>query len=134
MGARLQYAKVIDREKFIIGGGKIHPGLNNLVIVNGEPGVTAAFLLLRGWTGEYGTFTEQWRIESPGGTSIYEGTPRELHLATRDHVERLEDEVADLKIEYAADDYRVVFTLDDREVALVDFPIGAQEPPEETGE
>jgi hypothetical protein len=132
MGARLQYAKVIDREKFIIGGGKIHPGLSNQVVVNGEPGVAAAFLLLRGWTGEYGTFTEQWRIESPGGTAVYEGIPRELHIATRDHVERLEDEVADLKIDYAADDYRVVFTLDDREVARMDFPIGAQEQPEET--
>ena len=132
MGARLLYAKVIDREKFIIGGGKIHPGLSSQVVVNGEPGVAAAFLLLRGWTGEYGTFTEQWRIESPGGTAVYEGIPRELHIATRDHVERLEDEVADLKIDYAADDYRDVFTLDDREVARMDFPIGAQEQPEET--
>jgi hypothetical protein len=131
MGARLLYAKVIDREKFIIGGGKIHPGLSNKVIVNGEPGVAAAFLLLRAWTGEYGTFTEQWRIESPGGTSVYEGIPRELHIATRDHVERLQDEVADLKIAYAADDYRVVFTLDEREVARMDFPIGAHERPEE---
>jgi hypothetical protein len=132
MGARLQYAKVIDREKFIFGGGKIHPGLSSQVVVNGEPGVAAVFLLLRGWTGEYGTFTEQWRIESPGGTAVYEGIPRELHIATRDHVERLEDEVADLKIDYAADDYRVVFMLDDREVARMDFPIGAQEQPEET--
>ena len=131
MGARLQYAKVIDREKFIIGGGKIHPGLSNHVVVNGEPGVAAAFLLLRGWTGGHGTFTEGWRIESPGGTTLYESTPRELHIAAKSHVEKLEDEVADLKIDYAADDYRVVFLLDDREVAGVDFPVRPQKDHEE---
>jgi hypothetical protein len=125
MGARLQYAKIIDREKFIIRGGKIHPGLPNYVVVNEEPGVAGAFLILRGWTGAHGTFTEQWRIETPGGTTLYKSTPRELHLATTDHTERLEDEVADLKVEYAADDYRIVFSLDDREVARATFPIRA---------
>jgi hypothetical protein len=134
MGTRLQYAKVVDREKFIIQGGRIHPGLRNYVVVNGEPGVAAAFLVLRGWTGAHGTFTEQWRVESPGGTTLYRSTPRELHMATIDHVEKLEDEVADLKIDYAADDYRVVFSLDDREVARVDFPIRATEDSDEEPE
>jgi hypothetical protein len=46
-----------------------------------------------------------------------------LHLATQTHLERLEDEVADLDFEFAADDYNVVFTLDDREVARVTFSV-----------
>src|SRR2546423_2317473 len=123
MGARLNYAKVIDRERFFIRGGKLHPGLENEVLAGSEPGRVAAFLLLRGWSDEHGTFTEQWHIESPGGTSIYEGTPREVHIATNTHVERLEDEVADLDIEYASEDYELVFSLDDRQVARVRFPI-----------
>jgi hypothetical protein len=125
MGARLLYAKVVDRERFMIRGGKIHPGLDNEVLVNDEPGRAAAFLVLRAWSEERGTFTEQWRVESPGGSTLYSSTPRELHIASESHVERLEDEVVDLQIEYAADDYCVVFILDDREVARVDFPIRA---------
>jgi hypothetical protein len=123
MGARLQYAKVVDRERFYFRGGKLHPGLDNETVVNDEPGRVAAFLILRGWGEDHGTFTEQWRIESPGGTALYTSTERELHLASDSHVERLEDEVNDLEIEYAADDYCVVFKLDEREVARVNFPI-----------
>lgn len=123
MGARLMYAKVVDRQRFMIRGGKIHPGLDNEVLINEEPGRVAAFLVLRAWSEERGTFTEQWRLESPVGSKLYTSTPRELHLATESHVERLEDEIADLEIEYAAEDYCVVFQLDDREVARVDFPI-----------
>jgi hypothetical protein len=123
MGARLQYAKVIDRQRFLIRGGKVHPGLDNETIVNTEPGRVAAFLILRAWGEDRGTFTEQWRIESPGGSALYTSTERELHFASQTHVERLEDEVADLEIQYAADDYTVVFLLDDREVARVNFPI-----------
>jgi hypothetical protein len=123
MGARLVYAKVIDRERFLIRGGKVHPGLNNEVLVDSEPGRVAAFLVLRGWGEDRGTFTEQWRVETPGGTALYTSTERELHLPSNSYVERLEDEVIDLEIEYAADDYSVVFNLDDREVARVNFPI-----------
>jgi hypothetical protein len=54
---------------------------------------------------------------------VYESLPREIHLATTDHVEKLEDELSDLEFEYAADDYNVVFLLDDREVARVTFPV-----------
>lgn len=131
MGARLNYAKVIDNNEFYARGCKLHPGLPNLVLVREEPGATAAFLVLRGWVEDRGTFTEQWRIESPGGRSIYESVPREIHLPTREHVERLEDEVSDLEIEYTADDYNVVFSLDDMEVARVEFPIRAEERPDE---
>ena len=123
MGARLQYAKVIDRELFYIRGGRLHPGLHNQVVVADEPGVVAAFLVFRAWGDDKGTFTEQWRIETPGGTAIYESAPQELHIASNEHVEKLEDEVADLRVEYAADDYSVVFVLDDREVARVGFPV-----------
>jgi hypothetical protein len=123
MGARLQYAKVIDREIFFIRGGRLHPGLHNDVVVADEPGIAGAFLVLRAWGDDKGTFTEQWRIESPGGTSMYESAPRELHIANSGHIERLEDEVADLHVDYTADDYRVVFVLDDRAVARVNFPV-----------
>ena len=123
MGARLQYAKVVDREFFFHHGGKLHPGLNNRVVLNDEPGRAGAFLVMRAWTDDHGTFTEQWRIETPGGKVVYESLPRELHLATTQHVEKLEDEVADLDFEYSADDYNVVFVLDDSEAARVTFPV-----------
>jgi hypothetical protein len=123
MGARLQYAKVIDRELFYVRGARIHPGLESRVVLLDEPGRAAAFLVMRGWSDDHGTFTEQWRIESPGGTSLYESAPREIHIATTRHVEKLEDEVADLEFQFAADDYTVVFSLDERVVARVTFPV-----------
>ena len=125
MGARLQYAKVVDRELFFTRGGKLHPGLENCVVLDDAPGQAGAFLVMRGWTDDHGTFTEQWRIETPGGRVVYESLPRELHLATVSHVEKLEDEVADLDFEYAADDYNVVFVLDDSIAARVTFPVQA---------
>jgi hypothetical protein len=123
MGARLVYAKVIDREVFMIRGGKIHPGLENEVVVQSEPGIAGAFLVLRAWSDDHGSFTEQWRIEGPAGLKIYESLPREVHLATETHTERLEDELADMEFEFASDDYHAVFLLDDLEVARVRFPV-----------
>ena len=123
MGARLHYAKVIDRELFYKRGGRVHPGLENTVVIDEEPGRAAVFLVLRAWGDDRGTLTEQWRIESPGGRVVYESTAREVHLATMNHVERLEDEVADLDLEFAADDYNLVLILDEREVARVSFPV-----------
>jgi hypothetical protein len=123
MGARLVYAKVIDREVFLIRGGKVHPGLENEVIVQSEPGPAGAFLVMRAWNDDHGTFTEQWRIEAPGGLTVYESLPRELHLATASHTERLEDELSDIEFEFAADDYLAVFLLDEMEVARVRFPV-----------
>jgi hypothetical protein len=123
MGARLQYAKVIDRQLYYARGGRVHPKLENEVVLQQEPGRAGAFLVLRGWTDDHGGFTEQWRIESPGGERLYGGTPREIHLATPDHVERLEDEVADLDLDYAAEDYTLVLYADENEVARVDFPV-----------
>lgn len=123
MGARLHYAKVIDRSLFLTRGAKVHPALENKVVLQDEPGTAGVFLVLRAWGDDHGTFTEQWRIESPGGEVLYESVPRELHLATETHVERLEDEVGDLVLQYTADDYNVVFTLDEMEVARATFPV-----------
>jgi hypothetical protein len=130
MGARLVYAKVIDREVFLIRGGKIHPGLENDVVVQSEPGTAGAFLVLRAWSDDHGTFTEQWKIEAPGGLTLYESLPREIHLATEAHTERLEDELADVEFEFTSDDYHAVFLLDELEVARVRFPVrlAAEEP------
>jgi hypothetical protein len=126
MGARLQYAKVIDRERFYARGGRIHPKLESGVVLDSEPGRAGAFLVLRGWTDDHGSFTEQWIIEAPGGLNVYRSVPREIHLATTTHVESLEDEVADLELDFAADDYNVVFYLDEREVARATFPVMSQ--------
>lgn len=123
MGAKLQYAKIVDRDIFMNRGGRVQPGLPNQIMLHDEPGRAGAFLVLRGWCDDHGTFTEQWRLESPGGEVVYESLPREVHLATRTHVEKLEDEVSDLDFQYGADDYSVVFTLDDREVARLDFAV-----------
>ncbi len=123
MGARLQYAKVIDRKLFMVRGGRVHPGLDSEVVLLEEPGPAGAFLVLRAWNDDHGTLTEQWRIESPGGSVLYKSAPREIHLATPRHVEKLEDEISDLEFLFASDDYEVVFTLDDRDVARLTFPV-----------
>ena len=124
MGARLIYAKVIDRQIFYVKEqARVHPHLENQVVLNGEPGVAGAFLVLRAWGEDKGSFTEQWRLKGPGGETIYESLPREIHMATNGHVEKLEDEIADLDLEVSSDDYEVVFTLDENEVARVRFPV-----------
>jgi hypothetical protein len=124
VGARLRYAKVIDRELFYARGGRLHPGLDSKVLLDDQLGRAAAFLLLRGWSDDHGSFTEAWRIESPGGVPVYEGQPREVHLPSESHTERLEDEIADLRLEHEGD-YEVVFTIDDKQVARVRFPVVA---------
>jgi hypothetical protein len=123
MGARLRYAKVIDRKLFFDQGGKLHPGLDSVVVVHDEPGIAGAFMVFRGWSDGHGSGTEQWRIEGPGGLTIYESVPRELHLPTKTHMERLEDEVSDLKIEQVEGNYSCVFLLDDEEVGRSAFTV-----------
>lgn len=131
MGARLQYAKVIDRKLYLERGGRVTPGLDNVVMLQDDPGPSHAFLVLRAWTDDHGTFTEQWRITGSGGGVVYESLPREIHLANETHVERLEDELADLDFPYASDDFRCVFVLDGREVAHATFEART---PRENGE
>jgi hypothetical protein len=129
MGARLRYAKVIDRETFIVRhGGKLHPGLDNEVVINGEPGIAGAFLVMRGWSDDHGTFTEQWRIEGPDRKLLYQSSLREITLASDEHIERLEDEVTDLEIESTGDNFTVVFTLDETEVGRVRFRVKLHAP------
>ena len=123
MGARLAYAKVIDRQIFYEKGGNLTPKLDNAVVLESEPGKAGAFLILRGWSDDHGTFTERYKIQEPEGRTIYESTPREIHVASKSHTERLEDEIADLDLEFAADDYDLVFFLDEREVARVTFSV-----------
>ena len=123
MKASLRYSKVIDRASFITRGGKVHPGLPNGVLLKDEPGPSLAFMVLRAWSDHHGTFTEQWRIEGSGGGLVYESVPRELHIATESHVEHLEDEIVDLEFQYSADDYSVVFTLDEQDIVRMTFPV-----------
>jgi hypothetical protein len=123
LGARLSYAKVIDRQRFYEKGGSLHPQLENEVVLQAEPGKAGAFLVFRGWCDDHGTFTEQWKIKEPEGRTVYESTPREVHIPTVTHTERLEDEVADLELDFADSGYSVVFFLDEREVARMDFPV-----------
>jgi hypothetical protein len=124
MGARLRFAKVIDRQLFYVrNDGRLHPGLDNEVLMHEEPGVAGAFLVMRGWGDDHGSFTEKWRIESPDGRTLYESLPREIHVATTEHVERLEDEIADLEFEFTADNYQCIFDLDDSEVARIRFAV-----------
>ena len=127
MGARLQYCKVVDKQIFYNENGRIHPGLVNQIVLREEPGTAADFLVLRGWTEDHGTFTEQWRLEGAGGGLVYESVPRELYLATPEHVERLEDEVVDVVFQYSGDDYSIVFLLDDLEVARAKVAVGVEE-------
>jgi hypothetical protein len=130
VGARLQYAKVLDQYFFYREGGRVHPGLPNKVIVPHQGGPAAAFLVLRAWADDHGTFTEQWRIENGDGSVVYQSVPREIHMPTRDHTERLQDEVTDLELDVAGV-YRAVFSLDDYEVARLEFPVQADgDPPE----
>lgn len=126
MGARLVYAKVIDREVFYVNErGRVHPALENRVVLDGARGVAGAFLVLRGWGDDHGSFTERWRLHGPGGETLYESIPREVHLPTTNHVEKLEDEIADLDLPVDGDAYHVVFELDEQEVARVRFEVRA---------
>ncbi|MDQ3481477.1 MAG: hypothetical protein M3423_09165 [Actinomycetota bacterium] len=132
MGARLRYAKVIDRELFFNQGGKLHPGLESVIVTDDEPGVAGAFIIFRGWADDHGSATEQWRIEGPDGSIVYQSVPREIHMPTKSHTERLRDEVSGLDLGTADGVYRVVFSLDDYEVARVDFPVELDgDPPDE---
>lgn len=127
MGARLQYAKVLDQYFFYREGGRVHPGLPNKVVIPHNGGPAAAFLVLRAWSDDHGTFTEQWRIEGPDRSIVYQSVPREIHMPTRSHIERLQDEVSDLDLGAVEGVYRAVFSLDDYEVAGVDFPVQLSE-------
>lgn len=120
MGARLRYAKVIDRDSFMRSGAQIRPGLDSEVQLTGEPPARVApFYVLRAWDDVDAAFTETWRIAEPHGRTVREGLPREV-LAGHDD---LADEVDDLEVEYADEGYQLVLEIDGNEVARVDFPV-----------
>jgi hypothetical protein len=124
MGARLRFAKVIDKELFYVKEkGRVHPHLESRVVLRDEPGTAGAFLVIRGWADDHGTFTERWKLQGPGGMTIYESTPREIHIATNNRTEQVQDEISDLELEAATDDYNVVFYLDEHEVGRVQFRV-----------
>lgn len=121
MGARLRYAKVVDRDAFLRSGGTVRPGLDSQVRLpaDTEPVHAAPFLVLRAWEDADGAFTETWRILDPHGRTVRAPVEREV-LATQGE---LADEVADQLFEYADDGYQLVLEVDGAEVARADFPV-----------
>ena len=120
MGARLKFAKIIDRDLFLRRGADITPGLENRVELLGEaPTKAAGFAVRRSWYDVDGAFTESWSIQDPHGRTIYEGLDREVVGGN----EELVDEIDDLIFEYADDGYQLVLSIDGREVARVDFAV-----------
>lgn len=120
MGARLKYAKVVDRDLFLRKGGEITPGLENRVQLHGEPPAKAdGFTVRRQWYDVEGAFTESWRLVDPHGRTVHEGLDREVVGGN----DELVDDVDDILFEYADSGYQLVFSIDDREVARVDFNV-----------
>ena len=126
MGARLKYAKVVDRDLFLRTGGEVKPGTDNRVEVHGDaPAKAAAFTIRREWYDVDGAFTESWSLQDPHGRTVYEGLDREVVGGN----EELVDEIDDLVFEYADSGYQLVLAVDGREVARADFDV-VEIPPE----
>ncbi|MPZ73757.1 MAG: hypothetical protein GEU74_11085 [Nitriliruptorales bacterium] len=120
MGARLKYAKVVDRDLFLRTGGEIRPGLDNRVALLGEaPAKAASFTVRRQWYDVEGAFTESWSIQDPHGRTVYEGLDREVVGGNQE----LADEIDDMLFEYADSGYQLVLAVDGREVARADFEV-----------
>lgn len=120
MGARLKYAKVVDRDLFLRTGGDVRPGLDNRVRVLGEaPAKAAGFMVHRQWYDVHGAFTESWRIADPHGRTVHQGLDREVVGGNQELV----DEIDDLLFEYDDTGYQLILSVDDREVARVDFDV-----------
>lgn len=120
MGARLKFAKVVDRDLFLRTGSEIRPGLENRVILHdAAPAKSAGFAVRREWYDADGAFTESWAIQDPHGRTIHEGLDREVVGGNNELV----DEIDDLLFEYADSGYQLVLSIDDREVARVDFDV-----------
>lgn len=125
MGATLSWLKIVDADHFRAVGGRVTPGLDNVVELPREaPSEAAPFLVLRAWHGFEGAFTETWTIRDPHGRTVHEGLEREV-VAGMGSVEQggLTDEVADLAFDYADTGYQLVLAVDGREVARGDFEV-----------
>lgn len=120
MGARLKYVKVVDRDRFLRTGGDVRPGLDNRVEIHGEPPAKAAsFMVHRQWYDVDGAFTESWRIADPHGRTLHEGLDREVVGGNQELV----DEIDDVVFDYDDSGYQLILSIDDREVARVDFDV-----------
>lgn len=120
MGARLKFAKVVDRDRFMRTGSEIRPGLENRVELEGAaPAKSAGFAVHREWYDVEGAFTESWAIQDPHGRTVHEGLDREVVGGNSPLV----DEIDDLLFEYADAGYQLVLSVDGREVARVDFDV-----------
>lgn len=121
MGARLRYAKVVDREEFLRSGAHLRPGLENGVELEGEaPAKVKPFYVLRAWE-DFDALTESWRIRDPNGRTLYGPLVREVTAAHGD----LADEIDDMRADFAGEAYQLVIDIDGREVARADFPVYA---------
>ncbi len=120
MGARLKYAKVVDRDRFLRTGAQITPGLENRVeLLSEAPAKAASFGVHREWYDVDGSFTESWAIVDPHGRTVYAGVDREVTGGNQELV----DELDDVMFEYADSGYQLVLSIDGREVARVDFDV-----------
>ena len=120
MGARLKFAKVVDRDLFLRTGAEVTPGLDNRVELVGEaPAKAAGFMVRREWYDVDGAFTESWAIRDPHGRTVYQGLDREVVGGN----DELVDELDDVLFEYADSGYQLVLDVDGREVARVDFDV-----------
>ena len=120
MGARLKFAKVVDRDLFLRTGAQVTPGLDNRVELVGTPPTKAAgFMVRREWYDVDGAFTESWSLQDPHGRTIYSGLDREVIGGN----EELVDELDDVMFEYADSGYQLVLSVDEREVARADFEV-----------
>ena len=120
MGAKLKYAKVVDRDVFERSGARLRPGLDNRVTLRGPaPAPALRFGVHRAWYAVDGAFTEAWRILDPHGRTVHAGVEHEVVGGNMDLV----DEVDDLEFEYADRGYQLVLSVDGREVARADFEV-----------
>lgn len=120
MGARLKFAKVVDRDLFLRTGAEVTPGLDNRVeLVGKAPTKAAGFMVRREWYDVDGAITESWTIRDPHGRTVYQGLDREIVGGNVEHV----DELDDVLFEYADSGYQLVLEVDGREVARVDFDV-----------
>lgn len=121
MGATLRYAKVVDADQYQQQGGVTKPRTESVIRIPEEgPSRALPFLVVRAWDYiDSGGIGETWRIQGPEGGIVHEMAPRTV-LADQGEIV---DELDDVEFPYASDDYTLVLTIEDREVARVDFPV-----------
>lgn len=125
MGATLSFLKVVDNGRFRLEGGRVHPGLPNVVELIGlAPAEAAPFVVLRAWHDFDSSFTETWRIADRYGRTLHPGVTREV-IAGMGTVAQggIADEVEGQVFEFADDGYQLILEVEDQEVARADFEV-----------